>query len=397
MKLHQLRTVALASIAAFTVYAPQARAEMGAQQTSYSTATDGMGGATLANPLDALAAADNPAGMSKIGNSFTLGVSIQTIDEHNTFVSPSNEISGYKVFPILSAGVNFQLNPRVTVGVSTYGQGAGGLFNQKLVPIDNLSNAQVLFVAQHIAPSVTYKLASNFAVGAALDMVIGALQTRGVVAPNGEPIAPDLSTGFSPLPNHGMRLSYGTGIKLGALWDILPNLSLGAAYTSKVSLSRFSGYNNDLFAPTDGRVDLPEEYGVGLAWMVIPRLTLAADYLRINWASTRGFGTTFGYRNVNAGRFGVAYDLTTRWTLRGGYEVASQWSDPAFAANNTLGPAMQPRAVTAGFTYHIDKNQSISGAFEYGLRTRVEGTGTSTGSNIDTSVNYYNIAYSRSF
>ena len=43
------------------------------------------------------------------------------------------------------------------------------------------------------------------------------------------------------------------------------------------------GYKDDLLAIIGGYMDLPERYGVGLALHATEDLTLAVDYLRINW------------------------------------------------------------------------------------------------------------------
>ncbi|WP_454752830.1 OmpP1/FadL family transporter [Cupriavidus necator] len=321
-----------------------------------------------------------------------------TTDQNNTYLSPENNLSGLKFFAIPSGGVNFQYDSKTTFGVVVYGEGAGGIYNQSAVPVPGFSHLTTIFSANFIAPTVTRKLTDNLAVGVSLNLVSAAFLARGVAVPNGQPINSDLSSGLSQLPGHGMRFAFGAGFKLGVLWDVLPTLSVGASYTSKTALSRFSGYNRDIFASSDGRLDLPEEYGVGLSWRPIPALTLAADYLRINWGNTRVFGDpgSFGYRNINVGRFGAAYDINNRWTVRAGYMVSGPWSDSAHTMA-VLGPVTQNRSVTAGFTYHIDKKQDLSFSFDYGLPNKVYGTGPSTGTNLDTSINAYALQYSRKF
>ncbi|CAB3972687.1 outer membrane protein transport protein [Burkholderia sp. AU30198] len=372
---------------------------LGAQPDSYSPLLMGMGGASIANPVDTISGAENPANLSKVGNRFDFATLLLTTDQNNTYLSPNNQLSGLKFFAIPSGGVNFQYDSKTTFGVVVSGEGAGGLYNQSSVPVPGLSHSTTIFVANFISPTVTRKLTDNLAVGVSLNLVSAAFLARGVAVPNGQPIAADLSSGFSQLPGHGMRFAYGVGFRLGVLWDVLPTLSVGASYTSKTALSRFSGYNRDVLASSDGRGDLPEEYGVGVSWRPIPALTLAADYLRINWGNTRVFGNpeSFGYRNINAGRFGASYDINNRWTVRAGYMVSGQWSDSAHTMTNVLGPVTQNRSVTGGFTYHIDKKQDISFSFDYGLPNKVYGTGPSTGTNLDTSINFYALQYSRKF
>jgi long-chain fatty acid transport protein len=395
MKYNYKKAVMVLALSPVLLGGGYAWAGMGIQQTAYSALNQGMGGAVIANPLDTLAAADNPAGMSKIGNRWDAGLTLLSIREDNSFLLPSNRITGHKFFPLVAAGFNYQLNPKTTMGLSFYSEGAGGIFDQKLAPIPNLSDAQIIVVASHATPSVSYKVSDSLAVGLGIDLALGMLKARGLVAPNGEAVSPDLSTGFSALREHGIRTAYGAGIKLGVLWDPLPNVSVGASYTSKVSMSRFSGYSEDLLLPNKGIFDLPEQYGLGISWKPFQSLTFAADYLRLNYAKTRTLGSQFGYRDVNVLRLGTAYDVSNAWTVRAGYTNSDQWSDPAYAFINTLGPTIQNRAATLGFTYHIDARQSVTGGLDYGIRNTITGTGASAGSNIDTAVNFFVISYAR--
>lgn len=372
---------------------------LGARPDSYSPQAMGMGGATLANPVDTTSGAENPANLSKVGNRFDVAALLLTTDQNNTFLSPQNKVSGLKFFAIPSGGVNYQYDSKTTVGVVVYGEGAGGLYNQSAVPVSGFSRSTTIFAANFISPTVTRKLTDNLAVGLSLNLVQAAFLARGVAVPNGQPIAPDLSSGFTQLPGHGMRFGFGVGFRLGVLWDVLPTLSVGAAYTSKTALSRFSGYNRDILASNDGRGDLPEEYGVGVSWRPVPAVTLAADYLRVNWGNTRVFGNpgSFGYRNINVGRFGAAYDIDNHWTVRAGYIVSGKWGDSAHTFANVLGPVTQNRTISGGLSYHIDKRQDVSFSFAYALPNKIHGTGPSTGTNLDTSVNVYALQYSRKF
>lgn len=374
-------------------------AALGAQTDGWSTILMGMGGAGIANPVDAVAAADNPAGMSKIGNEFDLGGMIGTLDENNTYLSPGNKLTGYKFLPLLDGGFNYQLNPLTTVGVSFFGMGAGGLYDQRQVPVQGLGNASALVGAVFVSPTVTRKITDSLALGFTINLVTAALDGQNLMVPNGSPVSPDLSTGFSELPNHGLRLGYGVGFSVGALWDVLPNLSFGASYRSKTAISSFSGYSQDLLASTGGHIDFPEEYGVGVKWNPIRSVTLAADYLRINWGNCRALGDPglFGWKNINVGRFGAAWDINSKWTVRTGFTLSNYWTDTAHAATNVLAPVTTDQSVSAGATYRIDKNQAVSFAFDYGIPNKKVGTGPSQGVVIDTNTNFYTFQYSRRF
>jgi len=82
-------------------------------------------------------------------------------------------------------------------------------------------------------------------------------------------------------------------------------------------MGRLDGYERDLLAYSDGRLDVPAQYGVGVAWQPTERLTLAADWLRILWGEIKAMQDPNGFRwrNQPVLRFGASWMLDERWTV----------------------------------------------------------------------------------
>jgi long-chain fatty acid transport protein len=131
----------------------------------------------------------------------------------------------------------------------------------------------------------------------------------------------------------------------------------------------------------------------------LPGLTIALDYLRIEWSGAAGYNTstTWGYRNQNVGRVGISYDVNGKWTLRAGYSFANNNVDSNHTVANLYGPGISPRAVTVGATYAIDKKNLITAAFEYDIPTTIVGTGPSLGTNIRATYQVYTAGYTHRF
>ncbi len=51
-------------------------------------------------------------------------------------------------------------------------------------------------------------------------------------------------------------------------------------------MSKLAGYKDDLLAGGGGRIDIGAQYGVGIACRIIPSVTLAADWLHMEFSNT---------------------------------------------------------------------------------------------------------------
>lgn len=343
--------------------------------TGNGTRADGMGGAAVAFPQDTTAAADNPAGMAYVGNQFDVYAGLIVASFKSTFGSPDNKFFSSENIPIGGGGINFALSPRWTFGVSVYGVGLGDNYHAPVAP--GLGNAGASLVQLNAAPTVTYRILPNLSVGASLILGIQQFRANGLftVSPEGS---------LAAMPSHGTRYAGGIGGAVGILWKPSPFFSVGASYYSRMAFGKMPGYESDLLAATGKSLDGPPSYRVGIAVHPIAPMTVAIDYLRIQWGSTPPFNdsSTFNWHNQNVVRVGLAYDVNHALTLRTGFSLASSTIDSDHTAVNFYTAGITTKVMTAGFTYAIDKNNQVSMSYEHELPRTITGTGPSTGSNL---------------
>ena len=127
-----------------------------------------------------------------------------------------------------------------------------------------------------IAPTLAYKVAPDHAIGISPLLGVQLFEAKGI-----QPFA-GFSTSQSDVSNNGHDTSKGFGVRLGYMGKLSPNVTVGAAYASKMNFSRFKDYSG-LFAER-GDFDIPENYNLGLAVQVNPQFLVALDYQRINYS-----------------------------------------------------------------------------------------------------------------
>jgi long-chain fatty acid transport protein len=193
-------------------------------------------------------------------------------------------------------------------------------------------------------------------------------------------------------------------------------------------MKRFEKYQ-DLFAQR-GDFDIPENYNVGIAFQASPKLTIAADYQRINVGDVRapgnpstnagnavaatGFTTGslgcdncrgFGWSNLNVFKLGVEYQYSQPLTLRAGLNITDNPIGGRDVTFNIIAPGVVKNHLTAGFTYDIGGGSEITMAYMHAFRNSVTGqtlyanfiAGATATEKIQMSQNSLGIAYGLKF
>ncbi|KAB0495309.1 OmpP1/FadL family transporter [Pseudomonas vancouverensis] len=345
--------------------------------TSASIESAQMGGASMAFAQSSMIASDNPAGMANLGNRLDGGLQMFFGSFRSSFGNEENRDDFKVQVPIPSGGFSHVLDERTTLGMSVYSIGSGSDYSHAAVRGQGFPDVKTRMTYLIFAPTLAYKVTADFAVGVSTLIGVQQLQARGLVAPQ-----PDGSLGLSP--THGIQTQTGYGWRVGALWTINPLLSVGASYSPKMRFADADGYENDLLAVAGGHLDLPAQYGAGIALHLTPTLTLAADYLRLEWSDV-GFLNDpkgAGLNSQNVYRVGFSWDAANSITLRAGFKRASEAVDSDHTAANYYSPGILNDSVSAGFTYHLPEQTDVSLGYEYHLPDTLRGTGPSTGSNI---------------
>lgn len=370
-------------------------ATTGIYLTGYGVKEQGMGGVGIAVAQSAMAAATNPAGMAFLGNQ--LDASLGTLLGNSKTEASGREFHMESaVVPFLDFGYSHVVNKNISVGFSNWASGGGTKYGSPFggIPGNSATDSQGIFL--HFAPTITYKIANRHALAVSLVGSVTTLRIDGIEAQSGQ-------------TNCGREWEPGLGIKVGWLSKFSDEFSAGAFYASKIYYKKFKQYSQLL--PDGGDLDEPEHWGVGLAFKPESSLQIGIDYLRFNYSKTKGFGNRlnfsvplgntngsgFGLRDVNILRMGVSYDLSSKWTVRGGMELGQSPITSDNTAFTFLLPVTPDKTFTIGATAHLEKESDISFIYALTPRKRINGTGASAGVNPEARANYLGVGYSKKF
>lgn len=392
--------VAALSIVATIAGPSTAMATDGYFQTGYGQKVVAMGGASAGQSVGAMGGADNPASIAFSGESISIGGSFFV--PHRSAARTSN---GYGLngavtskddnFLIPQFGFNTHLNDRISYGITIYGN--GGLntdypgstitcYNpvaKQSYPGNLLCGTGHLGVnlAQVIiAPTLAYKVTPDFAVAVSPQIIYQMFEARGLQPFQHYSIDPGAVT------NRGNDGSLGIGVKIGFFWRVNPKLSIGGFYSPQSDNQKFKKYAG-LFAG-GGSFNLPATFDVGFGYKATRRLTLAADFQRILYANVPSIGNPstnqaplggsggpgFGWRNINVYKFGMAYKLDPRMTLRAGFNHSDNPVTSRDVTFNILAPGVITNQLSAGLTFHIAQRSDLTVTYLHGFAQTVTGT-----------------------
>ncbi len=407
---HTLRATVAASamlLASLSVHATN-----GMLMESYGPQSLAMGGAATAFDNGTAAMMNNPATLQLGANGSCLDVALGVLGP--------NVKSSMTGMPTASSGGTSYVMPamgwvrkddRMTWGVGVFGQGGMGTeygADTFLAMQTGKDVRSELAVGRVIFP-VALKVNEQLNVGASLDyswasldmkMAASGAQLGGMVTGGSGNIAA-AAAGLAAAPwaridfsnsNKFMGAAKGAGWtgKLGLVFQASKDLSLGVSHHLKTNLSdmttaatgaSMSGAGG--FADS-GKISvinfqMPSSTTVGLSWQANPKLMVAADVKRIGWSSVmKGFSMRYdsatmggnvnftmpqNWKDQTVVALGGAYQLGDAWTLRAGYNHASNPIPDGTV--NPLFPAIVKDHYTAGFGYKLSKSVSIDAAISH--------------------------------
>ncbi|WOE41390.1 OmpP1/FadL family transporter [Acinetobacter chinensis] len=359
----------------------------------YGVKAQGNAGTSIAQFQDALTIASNPAGLSWIGSRVDAGLTVFSPDRSSKIsgnqygANGSYDGNGRKYFVIPDIALNHEINDQVALGLAVYGNGGmnTGYDKNPYAAFGNTGSAGVDLTQVFVSPAVSWKYTDHQSIGIATNILYQRFEARGIGGFAG------YSADGANLSNRGKDSSTGIGARIGWAGHFFDErLTLGANYSSKIDADHFDKYRG-LFAE-QGDFDVPESYGVGAAFKVTPKLTLAADVQRINYSDVDSVGNTFdvaklqqghafgtakgpgfGWDDINVYKVGASYQATPQLTLRAGYSHNDQPVQDSETFLNILAPGVIQDHVSIGATYNIDPHQEISVAYTHALEDEVEG------------------------
>jgi long-chain fatty acid transport protein len=391
-------------LAAGILASPLAHATNGYFPIAYGAKNEAMGGASIALPLDSLAAANNPAGMVMVGDRVDFGL-IWFRPNRSTEIT-GNDCSGLPCAPpgslngtydgngksnffIPSFGYNRMINADTSIGVSVFGN--GGMNTQydtsPLTPLGGSSPAGINLEQLFISPTWAMKLNPTNAVGVALNLAYQRFSATGL-----EPFEP-ASSFPNNVTNNGTDTSTGYGIRIGWTGEVTPIVTLGATYQTKTKMSKFDKYKG-LFAEQGG-FDIPSKYGVGIAVKAMPETTVAFDIEHINYSDVASVhnplvlppptfmgdnnGAGFGWQDINVFKLGISHAYSSGFTVRVGYDHCDQPIPSSQTFFNMAAPGVVQDHLTLGGTWTLADKSEISVGYVHAFKKTVNGSSSGYG------------------
>lgn len=197
-----------------------------------------------------------------------------------------------------------------------------------------------------------------------------------------------LSSDPSALTDNGTDNASGFGVKIGVQAKVSNSVTIGAAYQPKISMSKFNKYKG-LFAD-QGELDIAATTTAGIAWQANPKLTVALDYLYIDYKGVAAIGNSssnlsttdqlgssggpgFGWDSISVLKLGVQYAYSDKVTLRAGWNHGDNPIKSSEVTANFLAPGVITDHLTLGGTYHLDKTSDLSFNYVHSFNHSVSG------------------------
>lgn len=379
---------------AFGALAGPAVATNGYFANGYGGQSKGMAGAGVAVSTGVLGMAQNPATGIKVGNSAALCLTFFAPDRDVTIapggpLTPGKFKSQNDVFVIPCGGANFELGSRATLGLFVFGNGGMNTefdtnffagFGAGSAPLG--VNLEQAFITANLAYQVTDRLS----VGVSPILAVQRFKAEGLEAFDN----PGFSVAPGQVTNRGHDWSTGGGVNLGLLYEASEAWTLGAAYRSRIQMSRFDKYSG-LFAD-GGDFDIPAMLTLGAAYTppALPDWTFTGEYQRIFYGEIESIanpsappggplgapgGLGFGWEDVDVWRLAAIWRTSDRLTLRGGVSYSSDFiSNGGEVVINTIAPGTPKWHLSVGGTYALNDRWEATFAYTHAVSKSFSGS-----------------------
>jgi long-chain fatty acid transport protein len=351
----------------------------------------GSAGVGAAMPQDALAGAINPASISFVPNT--------RLDAGLTLIFPdagydattSNLPSGVPIYagsqdssvsfiPSPSLGYLHHIkNTDLTYAFALHGIGISTDYE---IPIFGAGDAGACFRKIMADFSASWQATPKLSLGGSFLVATQTLSIDGISSFSALSIDP------SNLSNRGTDYNFGAGAKVGFMYKPIPILAIGGSYSPEIAMSKMDRYAGLL--PNKGDLDIPPTAVAGFALQITPTLQAGFDtqYIWYNvvpaysnpFVCTPGSkclgnssGTGFGWRNATLYKFGLVWQATPTWILRGGYLYTDELIPSSQILLATVAPATSQSHFTLGLTHIIKQKFALSALALYAPQESITG------------------------
>jgi long-chain fatty acid transport protein len=290
--------------------------------------------------------------------------------------------NGRQNFFIPQFGYNKMVNGNTSLGVSVFGNGGmNTAYNSN--PFRGSSGVSGINLAQlFISPTWSMKLNPQNSIGVSLNIAYQMFSATGIQSFGGVGTSSTNGVGFN---NPGTDTSTGLGLRLGWIGQVSPAVTLGATYQTKTKMSKFSKYSG-LFAD-QGELDVPANYGVGIAVKANSATTVAFDVERIEYSGVPAIGNPmpnglllgasngpgFGWKSINAYKLGFNYAMDSKLTLRAGVDHCDQPIQSSQVMFPILAPGVTQNHLSLGATWTMADKSEVTVGYVHSFKNSVSG------------------------
>jgi len=366
----------------------------GYQINEHGARATGMGGAFVARALDGSAMYFNAAGLG-FQKGFNVLVGTTLIFPSSTFTGPGAATTEAKmvsqVFYPSNLYASYGVNDQLVVGLGVYNPfGLGTEWDKDWV--GRRLSVKTDLQTFYINPTVAYKINDDLSVGAGVSYVLAnaKINYRVPTYSSLAPPTPAAKDGTAGLEGDGNGISFNVGV----IYKPMENLSVGASYRSLVDIeftgdATFTDMQSlqSFFPGGEGKVSLPmpSNLQVGVAYDVIPELTLEVDYQLVGWsaydkleitlptgpAAPAGLGgqplqkspapSIKNWKDGSLIRLGGEYKVNEELQLRAGYirDITPQPTDKM----EPMLPDADRNDLSIGAGYKINENLTVDASY----------------------------------
>jgi len=393
------KTIKLAVTAAMILGTTSAFATNGDHMIGLSAESRALGGTGIANAMGSANALTNPALLAKMkgkdefifaGTIFDATVKASTTDGYPMMsgVGVDRESpEGASVIPAIS--LSHRINNDLVFGLGMYGTAGlgtdwrdGDTAHTGMIGFYNMRSSLMLM---QFAPSLAYG-SEIFGIGVTAIVQYGALS-----------VDYDTHDGAGNRNHIGSGISndIGYGYQIGAYYNPLISLTLGAIYKSAIdmeydhqisdaSLAFGYGSNPGAMAAKGDHLEQPAEFGFGVAYD-IDAFALTMDVKQIMWSDAKGY-EDFGWDDQTVYAIGGKYSADSYWVGLGfnygenpvpnNTSTESVWGtspgmpgnmdgDTMNLFNYAMFPATVESTITVGGGYALSDNLGLDAAYTY--------------------------------
>jgi long-chain fatty acid transport protein len=382
--------LAITALALLALAAP-AFATNGYFSLGYGTPYKGMAGAGQALHLNTLASATNPATIAFVKG---YDVSLALFNPNREYTVTGNP-SGYpgtfglapgsyesdsKAFVMPAMAGAWHLSNGFHLGLAIYGN--GGMNTDWPNPVFGQAPAGVNLMQAFIAPSFTWELAKDHAIGVSPILGWQSFEAKGLSAFS------MFSSNPAKLTNNGADTATGFGARVGYHGHFGEYLGVGASYQTKIAMGEFDDYAG-LFAG-QGDFDVPATWTVGIAVFPAKGWSVAADVQQIYYSEVGSVGNPmlpnlmqaplgadggagFGWDDVTVVKLGLQWEASPSWTFRAGYAHCTQPVQESEVLFNILAPGVVQNHATLGVSKLLSPKSAVHVALTRAFSTKVTG------------------------